>query len=127
MSNEKKETIEDILSEMRDEASEKSADASCAMECATLCQYSDRIEAAYKRLALPTIEQWKQIAQQNGEISELKRENARLIAAAPELYQSLRECLSALNSVGGMGWDSSQAAMIKRNAVKALEKAGGAK
>lgn len=57
---------------------------------------------------------------------EQARIDASLIAAAPDLYEALRECLSALNSVGGMGWDSSQAAMIKRNAVKALEKAGGA-
>ena len=52
--------------------------------------------------------------------------DARLIAAAPELYQALRECLSALNAVGGAGWDGDYAAMAKRNAAKALEKAGGA-
>lgn len=49
MSNEKQETIEDIVAEMRDEASERSADASCAMECAILRHYSDRIEAAAER------------------------------------------------------------------------------
>lgn len=68
------------------------------------------------------------VAHCNEIFSEKQAEvDARLIAAAPDLYEALRECLSALNSVGGMGWDSSQAAMIKRNAVKALEKAGGGK
>lgn len=52
--------------------------------------------------------------------------DARLIAAAPELYEALRECLSALNAAGKMGWDCDYAAMAKRNAAKALEKAGGA-
>lgn len=51
--------------------------------------------------------------------------DARLIAAAPDLYKALRECLSALNSVGRMGWDGDYASRAKRNAVKALEKAGG--
>lgn len=56
---------------------------------------------------------------------EQARIDARLIAAAPDLYKALRECLSALNSVGGMGWDGNYASMAKRNAVKAIEKAGG--
>lgn len=51
--------------------------------------------------------------------------DVRLIAAAPDLYKALRECLSALNSVGRMGWDGDYASRAKRNAVKALEKAGG--
>ena len=42
---------------------------------------ADRIEAAYRRLALPTPEQWTEIARQAVEISDLKRENARLRAA----------------------------------------------
>lgn len=54
------------------------------------------------------------------------RRNARLIAAAPDLYKALRECLSALNSVGGTGFDGEYASKAKRNAAKALEKAGGA-
>lgn len=52
--------------------------------------------------------------------------HARLIAAAPDLYEALRECLSALNSVGGTGLDGEYASKAKRNAEKALEKAGGA-
>lgn len=52
--------------------------------------------------------------------------HARLIAAAPDLYEALRECLSALNSVGGTGFDGEYASKAKRNAAKALEKAGGA-
>ncbi len=55
----------------------------------------------------------------------LTTSHARLIAAAPDLYEALRECLSALNSVGRMGWDGDYASRAKRNAVKALEKAGG--
>ena len=58
--------------------------------------------------------------------SEQARIDARLIAAAPDLYEALRECLSALNSVGGTGWDGEYASKAKRNAAKALEKAGGA-
>lgn len=53
--------------------------------------------------------------------------DARLISAAPDLYEALRECLSALNSVGGTGWDGEYASRVKRNAVNALEKAGGGK
>ena len=82
MSNEKHETVADIVREMRKEAVDRSADASCTMECAILRHYSDRIEAAYRRLALPTPDQWTEIARQAGEISALKSGNARLIREA---------------------------------------------
>lgn len=43
------ETVMDVVAEMRKEAVDRSADASCTMECAILRHYSDRIEAAAKR------------------------------------------------------------------------------
>lgn len=55
----------------------------------------------------------------------LTSSHARLIAAAPDLYEALRECLSALNFVGGTGLNGEYASKAKRNAAKALEKAGG--
>lgn len=49
MEESRHETVSDIVAEMRQEAFDRSADASCAIECAILRHYSDRIEAAHKR------------------------------------------------------------------------------
>ena len=66
------ETISDIVAEMRVVAREHGFEQS---------DWADRIEAAFNRLPLFTPEQLTAIAQQGGEISDLKRENARLRAA----------------------------------------------
>ena len=84
MSNEKHETVDDIVREMRTlgRLDEKSTDKiPRSLQALGLRTYADRIEAAYKRLAIPTPEQWTEIARQGAEIADLKRENARLSAA----------------------------------------------
>lgn len=83
MSNEKQETISDIVAKMR---------ADNPVECYPAeygggvipngtRELADRIEAAYKRLAIPTPKQLAAIAKMFFEVSDLKRENARLRAA----------------------------------------------
>lgn len=83
MSNEKHETIEDILAEIRMLNPETFLVSKWCCEPLPnrMRSYADRIEAAYKRLAIPTPEQWTEIARQGAEIADLKRENARLSAA----------------------------------------------
>lgn len=67
------------------EALEKGSEASCLEWIgAKILPYEDRIEAAHNRAALITPEQCVQIAQQTGEIDDLKLDNARLRAALNE-------------------------------------------
>ena len=83
MSNEEHETIEDIVAEIRMLNPETFLVSKWCCEPLPnrMRSYADRIEAAYKRLAIPTPEQWTEIARQGAEIADLKRENARLSAA----------------------------------------------
>ena len=69
MSKKKQETISDIVAEMRVVAREHGFEQS---------DWADRIEAAYKRLTMPTPDQWTEIAKEMCESVLLKRENARL-------------------------------------------------
>ena len=50
-------------------------------QAADMMDRADGEAAAYKRLAIPTPEQWTEIARQGAEIADLKRENASLRAA----------------------------------------------
>lgn len=84
MSNERHETVADIVRKMRTlgRLDEKSTDKiPRSLQALGLRIYADRIEAAYKRIAIPTPEQWTEIARQSVEIADLKRENASLRAA----------------------------------------------
>ena len=78
MSNERHETIDDIVKEIRGNAEHNHALVEVSKY---LTEIADRIEAAYKRLTIPTPEQWTEIARQGSEIADLKRENASLRAA----------------------------------------------
>ena len=82
MSEEKQETIEDVVADIRAQNQGLPEDgyALSPLVC-DLLSIADRIEAAYKRLAIPTPEQWTEIARQSVEMYYLKRENARLSAA----------------------------------------------
>ena len=83
MSNGKHETVADIVAEIRMLNPETFLVSKWCCEPLPnrMRSYADRIEAAYKRLSLPTPEQWTEIARQSVYISELNRENARLRAA----------------------------------------------
>lgn len=83
MSNGNHETVADIVAEIRMLNPETFLVSKWCCEPLPnrMRSYADRIEAAYKRLAIPTPEQWTEIAQQGAEIADLKRENARLSAA----------------------------------------------
>ena len=72
MSNARQETIDHIVKEMRGNANHNHALVEVSKY---LTEIADRIEAAYKRLAIPTPEQWTEIARQGAEIADLKREN----------------------------------------------------
>ena len=72
MSNARQETIDHIVKEMRGNAKHNHALVEVSKY---LTEIADRIEAAYKRLAIPTPEQWTEIARQGAEIADLKREN----------------------------------------------------
>ena len=81
MSNERHETVADIVRKMRTigRLDEKSTDKiPRSLQALGLRIYADRIEAAYKRIAIPTPEQWTEIARQSVEIADLKRENDAL-------------------------------------------------
>ena len=78
MSNARQETIDHIVKEMRGNAKHNHARVEVSKY---LTEIADRIEAAYKRLTIPTPEQWTEIARQGSEIADLKRENASLRAA----------------------------------------------
>lgn len=81
MSNEKKETVMDIVTEMRNEGNTVEVSSLEWWVCEKMFYYAERIEAAFDRLAVPTPEQWTEIARHGAEIADLKRENARLRAA----------------------------------------------
>ena len=83
MSNENQETVADIVAEMRRLNPETFlvSPLYCEPLPNRMRSYADRIEAAYKRLTIPTPEQWTEIARQGSEIADLKRENASLRAA----------------------------------------------
>ena len=84
MSNERHETVADIVRKMRTlgRLDEKSTDKiPRSLQALGLRIYADRIEAAYKRIAIPTPDQWTEIARQSVEIADLERENASLRAA----------------------------------------------
>lgn len=88
MSKKKRETVADIVAEMRVVAREHGFEDS---------DWADRIEAAYNRLPLFTPEQLTAIAQQGCENFDLKRENARLRAALKpvlDLYSRRHDYLS---------------------------------
>ena len=99
MSNENQETIEDIVSEMRKRAQEVYEGQSGypenwedQMNDDEIREIADRIEAAYKRLAIPTPEQWTEIARQGAEIADLKRENDALKREREDGAESGDEC-----------------------------------
>lgn len=87
MSNERQETVSDIVSEMRHDCPARHMDGTMYRDVdwvytkGTVKRLADRIEAAYSRLPILTPEQWTQIAQQAAEMSDLKRENERLRVA----------------------------------------------
>ena len=87
MSKKKRETVSDIVAEMRVVAREHGFEQS---------DWADRIEAAFNRLPLFTSEQLTAIAQQGCENFDLKRENARLRAA----LKPVLECSPCWSSIG---------------------------
>lgn len=115
--SDEKETIEYIVAEMRN-------GPCCWLTPAGIPQHShdnelfykfaDRIEAAYKRLALPTPEQWTELARQSVEMYDLKRENDRLRAALKpvlevemDMYTSNLSMEIAINEANRIYWSSS--------------------
>lgn len=78
MSNLKNETIADIVAEMRQDIADGTVGIWADFGGEVARGYADRIEAAHKRLAIPTPEQWTEIARQGAEIADLKRENDAL-------------------------------------------------
>lgn len=84
MNYERQETIEDIVAEMRRDCPARHltgaryCDGDWVYTKGTVLSLADRIEKADTRLSLLIQEKFTQIAQQAGEIDELKRENARL-------------------------------------------------
>lgn len=83
MSEEKNETVADIVAEIRAKNPEVCypAEYGGGVVPNEMRALADRIEAAYNRLPLFTPEQLTAIAQQGCENFDLKRENARLRAA----------------------------------------------
>ena len=116
MSNERHETVADIVAEIR-RLNPKTFLVSkwcCEPLPNRMRSYADRIEAAYKRLALPTPEQWTEIARQSVEMYDLKRENARLRAALKpvlevkmDMYTSNLSMEIAINEAKRIYWSSS--------------------
>lgn len=111
------ETIDDIVRKMRTlgRLDEKSTDKiPRSLQALGLRIYADRIEAAYKRLAIPTPEQWTEIARQSVEMYDLKRENASLRAALKpvlevemDMYTSNLSIEIAINEAKRIFWSSS--------------------
>lgn len=116
MSNKRHETVADIVAEIR-RLNPKTFLVSkwcCEPLPNRMRSYADRIEAAYKRLALPTPEQWTEIARQSVEMYDLKRENARLRSALKpvlevemDMYTSNLSMEIAINEAKRIFWSSS--------------------
>lgn len=116
MSNERHETVADIVAEIR-RLNPKTFLVSkwcCVPLPNRMRSYADRIEAAYKRLTIPTPEQWTEIARQGSEIADLKRENASLRAALKpvlevemDMYTSNLSMEIAINEAKRIFWSSS--------------------
>ena len=116
MSNKRHETVADIVAEIR-RLNPKTFLVSkwcCEPLPNRMRSYADRIWAAYKRLALPTPEQWTEIARQSVEMYDLKRENARLRAALKpvlevemDMYTSNLSMEIAINEAKRIFWSSS--------------------
>lgn len=81
MSNTRQETVADIVADMRQDIADGTVGIWADFGGEVARGYADRIEKAYKRIAIPTPEQWTEIARQSVEIADLKRENASLRAA----------------------------------------------
>lgn len=111
MSNEKQETIDDIVEILRANARGDRFDPF------SFTSLADRIEAAAKRES--TCEESSQVG--NSENNNDKR----LIAAAPELYEALAALLSCAEKDAPFTTDSRMDIAIDM-ARKAIEKAGGA-
>lgn len=112
MSNEKRETIEDILEELRS---------------GEFARLADRIEAAVEyTIAVETAK----AAGEGFAAGEQSAKEARLIAAAPDLYEALRECVGEMckfckETEIGKCLPCESGCEIMRRAKTALEKAGG--
>ena len=78
MSNTRQETVADIVADMRQDIADGTVGIWADFGGEVARGYADRIEKAYKRLSLPTPEQWTEIARQAIEIADLKRENDAL-------------------------------------------------
>ena len=114
MSNENQETVSDIVAEMRSDIANGTVGIWADFGGEVARGYADRIEAAYNRLALPTPEQWTEIARQSVEMYDLKRENARLRAALKpvlevemDMYTSNLSMEIAINEAKRIFWSSS--------------------
>ena len=81
MSEEKRETVADIVAEMKNGPCNWLTPEGIPQQFhdnELFSEFADRIEAAAKRLAMPTPDQWTEIAKEMCESVLLKRENARL-------------------------------------------------
>lgn len=114
MSNEKHETVADIVAQMRQDIADGTVGIWADFGGEVASGYADRIEKAYKRLSLPTPEQWTEIARQGSEIADLKRENASLRAALKpvlevemDMYTSNLSMEIAINEAKRIFWSSS--------------------
>lgn len=98
--SEKNETIPDIVAEIRRLNPEKyrCSPYSFEIEPDEMRSYADRIEAAYKRIAMTTPGQWMEIAQQGGEIARLRKalEPIRKAAVQLDSCNGTRECAAAM-------------------------------
>ena len=114
MSNARQETVVDIVAQMRQDIADGTVGIWADFGGEVASGYADRIEKAYKRLSLPTPEQWTEIARQSVEIYDLKRENAILRAALKpvldimmDMYTSDLSMDMAINEAKRIYWSSS--------------------
>lgn len=122
MEESRHETVSDIVAEMRQEAFDRSADASCAIECAILRHYSDRIEAA----AMREREAGAEAAQICGEIGEMVGREAAVKSSQVGNAAVMRKALSDssyamfnfLKTQNG-GWEEMANALDKAKAALA--------
>ena len=71
--NEDRETVADIVAEMRESMKRVGCHFNEAVE-----SWADRIEQAHRREAIPTPEQWTEIARQGSELADVRSEILRL-------------------------------------------------